>query len=599
MKTEDIIRDEAGRILGFDSDVKNAKAGVGQITTFNQLGFNGVIDKPDGWYLPNNTEDVAIILETKAENIDLDSEKCENEIKKNCNIAIKKYSKVIGLLYNGRETRCFKNNEEIKVPSELQDKKFYLDLFTLQAIDKEKIYAITMRINNCLHSEFGIKNLYHRMIFTACALVAKRYGAFMVDGMDYSTFHNSILSCLNRKLKNDNQNSKMELLTEVYSEIRMNLNVNSEDANAQRHVRGLIGQFIGWVSEISEYLDSTEWNGEDVMGIFFNEFNRYKKKSESGQIFTPDHITDFMYDLIGVTQNDYVLDATCGSGAFLTKAMANMMKESGGPNTAKAEHIKSEQLFGIEYDREIYALACANMLIHRDGKTNLAQMDTRTKQAYEWIHSKRVTKVLMNPPYETKYGCLEIVRNVLDAVNPGAVCAFIMPDKKLEKGSKSIVKDILSNHRILEIIKMPTDLFFNVGVETSIFVFKAFEPQKDNEIFTYYLEDDGLETVKNKGRHDVKNRWGAIKQKTLDDIRKKDNGKWISPKEHLSYQMPEKPFEISEEDFKKTAMDYICFKKGIDTKEFGEKLLNAALYGSEVTSDESSVNIKIGGGRDD
>ena len=64
----------------------------------------------------------------------------------------------------------------------------------------------------------------------------------------------------------------MELLTEVYSEIRMNLNVNSEDANAQRHVRELIGQFIGWVSEISEYLDSTEWNGEDVMGIFFNEF---------------------------------------------------------------------------------------------------------------------------------------------------------------------------------------------------------------------------------------------------------------------------------------------------------------------------------------
>ena len=63
--------------------------------------------------------------------------------------------------------------------------------------------------------------------------------------------------------------------------------------------------------------------------------------------------------------------------------------------------------------------------------------------------------------------------------------------------------------------------------------------------------------------------------------------------------MPEKPFEISEEDFKKTAMDYICFKNGIDTKEFGEKLLNAALYGSEVTSDATGVNIKIGGDKDD
>ena len=70
-----------------------------------------------------------------------------------------------------------------------------------------------MRINNCLHSEFGIKNLYHRMIFTACAIVAKRYDAFMQRGMDYSTFHNSIISCLNKELiKDKNQNMKLDLL---------------------------------------------------------------------------------------------------------------------------------------------------------------------------------------------------------------------------------------------------------------------------------------------------------------------------------------------------------------------------------------------------
>lgn len=63
--------------------------------------------------------------------------------------------------------------------------------------------------------------------------------------------------------------------------------------------------------------------------------------------------------------------------------------------------------------------------------------------------------------------------------------------------------------------------------------------------------------------------------------------------------MPEKPFEISEEDFKKTAMDYICFKHGIDTKEFCEKLLNAALYASKISSDDIGVNIKIGGGAND
>ena len=62
--TEDVVRDNAGKILGFENE-KGIQSGVGQLTTFNQLGFRGVNDKPDGWYLPDNFEDTAIILETK------------------------------------------------------------------------------------------------------------------------------------------------------------------------------------------------------------------------------------------------------------------------------------------------------------------------------------------------------------------------------------------------------------------------------------------------------------------------------------------------------------------------------------------------------
>ena len=82
------------------------------------------------------------------------------------------------------------------------------------------------------------------------------------------------------------------------------------------NVKELIGCFIEWVTEISDCLNSDAWRGEDVMGIFFNEFNRYKKKSEAGQVFTPEHITDFMYKIIEVNIKDHVLDATCGSGGF-------------------------------------------------------------------------------------------------------------------------------------------------------------------------------------------------------------------------------------------------------------------------------------------
>lgn len=580
--TEDQVRDQAAKILKFET-TDNVKAGVGQLTSFNQLGFTGVKDRPDGWYLPDNIEDTAIILETKNSN-----QKLENyidEIVKNCNIVLEKYKEVIGILYNGIDVIVLKNNEVIETVNELQNKEYYISLFKINKIDKQKIYGLTKRINDCLHTEFGIKNLYHRMIFTACALVAKRYGAMLIKGMNYPTFHTLIHSTLSKSLEeNRKQNQKLNILLEVYFEIKMNSTENQE----------AIDNFIEWISEISECVNSDYWNGEDVMGIFFNEFNRYKKKSESGQVFTPEHVTSFMYRLIDVHQDDRVLDAACGSGGFLVKSMSNMIKESGGIQTDKAKKIKSQQLFGIEFDREIFALACANMLIHKDGKTNLEQLDSRTLKAGEWIREKEITKVLMNPPFERKYGCLKIVENVLDNVPQHTICAFILPDKKLEKDNSA---SILKHHQLQKIIKLPEKVF-SEGVTTSVFIFEAGIPQNNKEIFTCYIEDDGLETVKNQGRHDIKDRWQEIEDKFVDVIHKQsgdDTIQWIKPEEHLSYQMPEKEFEIYEEDFTKTMMDYIMYREGIDVKKFSDKLIEKVMYSSRVAEDGEDYVITLKG----
>lgn len=593
--TEDEVRDNAKTVLGFDSVETEVQQGTGQLTPFNQLGISGVSDRPDGWYLPNNKNAAAIIIEAKNSTEDIQAKKWSDEIKKNCTIVLHAgWTKVVGLLTNGYKTLGFMNNQPIDVPDELQHKSYYIGLVNNRIIDKEKIYTITARINNCLHTEFGVKNLYHRMIFTACALVAERYGAKLqnVKDMGYNVFRNRIFDVLAKSLEKDKQqNSKIGLLLDVYSEIKMNI---SENQNA-------INKFIACVCEISDCINSNEWRGEDVMGIFFNEFNRYKKKSDAGQVFTPDHITSFMYRLINVTQNDCVGDFCCGSGAFLVKSMSNMMKAAGGYDSSKAKEIRKAHLFGIEFDREIYALACANMMIHKDGKTNLEQMDTRSQEACEWIKSKPITKVLMNPPYENKFGCIEIVENVLDSVKRGTDCAFILPDKKLEKVSKTAIKRILSNHRLMKIVKLPEQLFFGIGVTTSVFVFKTGEPQNNQDIFGCYIEDDGLETVKNQGRHDIRGKWQAIEDYWIDSISKlRDEehrtAQWIKPSEHLSYQMPKKPFEICEEDFRKIALDYLMFKNGIDAKTFSEKLVSETLYSSEISISEDSVSIvmKVG-----
>ena len=584
--TEDQVRDKARQILSLE-DTETAQSGVGQLTSFKKLGFvgKGANNRPDGWYLPHQTIFPAIILEVKNEETELKTPQIK-ELLKNCRIAHTKYKDVVGILYNGIDIQVFKNEELVEGQTTLLNKEHYLGLFEKNTIDKQKIYSLTKKINDSLHFGFGIKNLNHRMIFTACALVAKRYGATLVKGMNYQTFHTAIHSTLSKSLEEaKKQNVKLDILLEVYATIKMNINNNQED----------IDNFIGWITEISDNINSDFWQGEDVMAIFFNEFNRYKGKSDQGQVFTPDHITSLMYRITETNKDDIVLDAACGSGAFIVKAMCNMIKQAGGNRTEKATDIKQAQLYGIEFDREIYALACANMLIHKDGKSNLEQLDSRTAEAGKWIKSQNITKVLMNPPFEKKYGCLDIVINVLDNVKKKSVCAFIMPDKKLEKDSKSKVKKLLKNHTLLKIIKLPEKVF-SEGVTTSIFLFIAGEAHNNKEIFTCYIEDDGLETVKNQGRQDVKDRWQEIEDKWVEIIKKQsgsDTIQWIEPSEHLSYQMPKPAFEICEEDFAKTVLDYLLFEQQIDPKQFADSITKKVLYSSTISKIEETVNINI------
>jgi len=591
MRTEDEIRNNAGVILGFDQTEQGIRQGTGQITSFAELGFADKKDKPDGWYLPDDTDQVAIILETKAEKKDLDDQKWVHELAKNVDIVMAKYAHVIGILYNGTNIRVFENNIELKdVAPTLQNKQYYIDLILNKPIDKDRIYDLTRLINNKLHFDFKMNDLKDRMVFTACALVVQRYtpvekSLISQKGQPYSVVKNYIATQLKSTLaESKKQNAKLSVLEDRFSAVTVADDTKTMDS------------IIDAVYEISQLINSNNWNGEDVMAIFFNEFSRYAGKADDGQVFTPEHIASLMYRLLDIHADDRVLDATCGSGTFLTIAMSRMLKEVGGINTEEAKHILSERLYGIEFDPQIYALACANMLIHKDGKTNLEQCDSRTDYACNWIREKNITKVLMNPPYERKYGCLKIVKNVLDSVPKHTKCAFILPDKKLEKDNGR--KLLLQNHCLTTIIKLPENLFFGVGVTTSIFIFETGIPQGDRKIKAYYIADDGLETVKNKGRQDVKGKWPAIEDYWVEAIRDDEDTKYhtrqlINPNEHLSYQMPEKPFEIREEDFMKTMLDYEMFKRGIDVKSFNETLMQKVLYSSKITGDDETVDIQI------
>ena len=61
----------------------------------------------------------------------------------------------------------------------------------------------------------------------------------------------------------------------------------------------------------------------------------------------------------------------------------------------------------------------------------------------------------------------------------------------------------------------------------------------------------------------------------------------------MSYQTPEKEFEIYEEDFKKTVTDYLMYERKIDFNIFSNNLLNKILYSSVIERNNSEVIINL------
>jgi hypothetical protein len=124
------------------------------LTAFIELGkrlnttdFAGVSDKPDGWFLPYNKNSVAIVLETKSEKEDLSKQKWVDELTKNIKIANKHYSKVVGILYNGKDIRVFMNYDEVQsATSILQRFSYYINMsMGLKNLDEVNELSVEMK----------------------------------------------------------------------------------------------------------------------------------------------------------------------------------------------------------------------------------------------------------------------------------------------------------------------------------------------------------------------------------------------------------------------------------------------------------------------
>lgn len=262
----------------------------------------------------------------------------------------------------------------------------------------------------------------------------------------------------------------------------------------------------------------------DTLGQFYIEFLRYANSDKGlGIVLTPPHITELFSEIANVDKDSVILDNCMGTGGFLISGMKAMIQDAKG-NTSKIANIKKNQLIGIEYQDDIYALGISNMIIHGDGKTNVYLGDCF--EVSSQIQQKFKPNVgFLNPPYKSKKSDVEeldFVINNLNALEKGGKCLAIIPLSCAIATKGDVLerkKKILENHTLEAIMSMPEDLFHNskVGVVTCIFVITAHIPHpKGKKTWLGYWREDGFIKTKGKGRVDLNNTWGVIKEDWLN-----------------------------------------------------------------------------------
>lgn len=280
---------------------------------------------------------------------------------------------------------------------------------------------------------------------------------------------------------------------------------------------------------------------QDILGRAYKIFlSRAGKAENKNIILTPDHIKALMVKLACLTRDDVVLDTCTGSGGFLMESMETMVSMANG-DPVKVESIKERQLIGFEIDSVLFALACSNMFLHGDGKTNLlyrssllnsdtgGSVNSTDADLLRYIHGMKPTKVIINPPYENNNSFM-FTRQAIEYLEPNGKLVVIMPTPTLSQNEGVRVNELLKHAQLDFVIEMPDGLFSEQTrkVNTSIFGFTKTPHNARKKVLFYSLGDDGLVSVQHKGKLDLHGKWPGIESKVLEAVSNKSTIQGVS-----------------------------------------------------------------------
>jgi type I restriction enzyme M protein len=249
------------------------------------------------------------------------------------------------------------------------------------------------------------------------------------------------------------------------------------------------------------------------MGYIFEDLiRRFSEHGEAGDHYTPREVIKLMTYLLlcedkeELTEDGLVVsiyDPACGSGGMLSEAEKSLKELN--PST-------DVYLFGQELNPESYAICKSDMLIKGQDDKNIVKGNSFTQDGHK---DRKFRYMLSNPPFGVEWKKeRDFILNEhetlkydgrfgagLPRVSDGALLFLqhmISKMKKDEKGSRiSIVLNgsplftgdagsgeseirrwIIENDWLEGIVALPTDLFYNTGIPTYLWIISNRKPEE-------------------------------------------------------------------------------------------------------------------------
>lgn len=258
------------------------------------------------------------------------------------------------------------------------------------------------------------------------------------------------------------------------------------------------GQLMRQVINRLAQVDFNDLSDRQHFGDIYEQLlNDLQSAGNAGEYYTPRAVTAFMVDRIDPKPQETLLDPACGTGGFLTCAMAHMRDRY--VRRAEDEVEMQQNLRAVEKKPLPHMLCTTNMLLHGVENPDFVRHDNTLARPYvSWERKDRVDIILTNPPFggkeedgiesnfpqhfrtrETADLFLALIIRLLKA---GGRAAVVLPDGSLfGEGVKTRLKEhLMTECNLHTIVRLPNSVFRPyASIGTNLLFFEKGTPTQD------------------------------------------------------------------------------------------------------------------------